>query len=314
MQKDKKRIARRVVQVIISVVVAVLIVGVLYYVTQGRDLPILNPSGTIADQQRTLIYITVGLGFFVVIPVFILLFSIAWRYRDGGKASRYQPDAKEDMRLEALWWGIPILIIIALSIITWISTHNLDPFKPLESTKNPVKVQVVSLEWRWLFIYPELGTATINYMNIPENTPIDLSLTSDAPMNTFWVPALAGQVYTMNGMTMKLHLSADEVGTYDGMTSNISGEGYSKMRFKVHSMTEHDFTAWAEKSAQSSNMLTRESYSEIAKQSLDNSEKTYMLMDTGLYDAIINKYMGHENMKTEESHDTHTMNMSGMEH
>lgn len=310
MHKDKNRVMWRVLQVAISVGVALLIIGGLVFVTQGRDIPVLNPAGTIADQQRTLIYITLALGFFVVVPVFILLFTIAWRYRDGNKKAKYDPGFEGHVGLEALWWGIPCLIILALSIITYVSTHSLDPYKPLQSNVKPVKVQVVSLEWRWLFIYPELGTATMNYMNIPENTPIELSLTSDAPMNAFWVPALAGQVYTMNGMTTKLHLSADKVGTYEGMTTNISGEGYSKMRFKVNSMKADDFTAWAEKAAMSNNMLTRKAYGEISQKSHDNSEITYMLMDDALFDSIVNKYMGHGEMKEGDMNMQH----EGMSH
>lgn len=300
MHKDKNRVMWRVLQVAISIGVAVLIIGALIFVTQGRDIPVLNPAGTIADQQRTLIYITLALGVFVVVPVFILLFSIAWRYREGNKKAKYDPGFEGHSGLEALWWGIPCLIILALSVITYVSTHALDPYKPLESEAKPVKVQVVSLEWRWLFIYPELGTATINYMNIPEKTPIELSLTSDAPMNAFWVPALAGQVYTMSGMTTKLHFSADTIGTYEGMTTNISGEGYSKMRFKVNSKSSSDFEAWAKESAKSANVLNQATYANIAEKSHDTDQRTYTLADPQLFDAIINKYMGHGETKGSE--------------
>jgi cytochrome o ubiquinol oxidase subunit 2 len=183
-------------------------------------------------------------------------------------------------------------VIIILAVITAVSTHALDPYKPISSNKTPVKIQVIALEWKWLFVYPDKGIATLNYVNIPEDTPIDLTLTSDAPMNSFWVPALAGQVYAMSGMSTKLHLMADGVGSYNGVSANISGEGFAEMRFKVNSLTEKDFTNWAAKSMRSKDMLTSETYADLAKPSSGDSEATYMLMNNGLYNEVIMKYMG----------------------
>lgn len=303
MRDEKKRVIKRAIQVFASSFIAVALIGIFVFVTQGRDIPVLNPQGEIANQQYTLILITVVLGMFVIIPVFILLFTIAWKYRAGNKKAKYEPDLEGNTALEVLWWVIPFLIILVLAIITHISTHALDPYKELKSDKKAVTVQVVSLKWNWLFIYPENGTATLNYMNIPEKTPINLTLTSDSPMNSFWVPALAGQVYTMSGMSTKLHLMADKVGTYNGSTANISGEGYADLRFKVNSMSEADFKTWIEKAAHSSNMLTMKSYQEITDAHEHMSDTTYMLMATGLYDSIVMKYMHSEkqdNKQTEE--------------
>lgn len=291
MRKDKKSVAQRVVQVALAIFIAAALLAAFVVVTQGRDIPVLNPEGTIAKQQLTLILITTGLGIFVVIPVFILLFTIAWKYREGNTKAQYQPEFHGNAKLEVLWWGIPILIILVLAVITWVSTHALDPYKPLESDKRPVEVQVISLEWKWLFIYPEQGIATVNYMNIPEGTPINLSITSDAPMNSFWVPALAGQVYAMTGMTTKLHLAADTTGSYNGASANLSGDGYAGMRFKVNSLTSTEFEDWVRQSTNADDWLTVTSYNELRQPSKDNKEKTFGLVQGDIFNKVVVKYM-----------------------
>lgn len=313
MRNDKKRALWRAFQVFASSFVTVAIIATFVYATQGRELPILNPHGTIAQQQYTLILITVALGVFVVVPVFILLFSIAWRYRAGNEKAKYDPELEGNRTLEILWWGIPVLIILALAVVTYISTHALDPYKALESDKTPVKVQVVALEWNWLFIYPDYNIATRNFMNIPENTPINLSITADAPMNSFWVPALAGQVYAMSGMTTKLHLMADSVGTYNGSSANISGEGYADMRFKVNSLTENDFATWAKQATLSKDILNEASYAKIAEPSKNAAHTTYKVTTPTMFEDVIMKYMSSENKKSggHESIKSHST-MQGM--
>lgn len=300
MFKDKKTTLRRVKQVGVSSFVTIAILAMLTFVTYGRDIPILNPKGLIANQERDLIYLTFALGMIIVIPVFIMLFSIAWRYRIGNKKAKYDPEFEGHKGIEALWWGIPIAIILILAVITAVSTHALDPYKPISSTVQPVEVQVVSLNWRWLFIYPDHGIATMNYLNIPKDTPINLTITSDAPMNSFWVPALAGQVYSMTGMSTKLHLMADDIGTFQGVSANISGEGYADMRFKVNALNESDFNKWAKDAFNSNSipLLTSDSYKELAMPTRDSSEVTFMLMENNLYNEIIMKYMSHDESAT----------------
>lgn len=291
MRLIKNRALWRAIQVFVSSFFTVAAIGALVFFTQGRDMPVLNPEGLIANQQYVLILITVGLGVLVVVPVFILLFSVAWRYRASNTKAKYDPELEGNKVLEFLWWGIPVIIIVALAIVTYISTHALDPYKELESSKEPVTVQVIALEWNWLFIYPDHGTATLNYMNIPEDTPINLRITADAPMNTFWVPALAGQVYAMSGMTSKLHLMADRPGEYNGSTTNISGEGYSQLRFKVYSQTDQDFTRWARGARTSDTQLTTEKYQQLTELHKREEQKTYALQNKSLYDDVIMKYM-----------------------
>ena len=301
MRKDSKRLKRRILQVLVSVVIAGVILGALAFATYGRDIPVLQPQGVIAEQQFQLILITTLLGVFVVIPVFILLFTIAWKYREGNTKAKYEPEFEGSKLLEALWWGIPCLIILILGIITFISTHALDPYKQLESEKKPVNVQVISLQWKWLFIYPDEGIATVNYLNIPEDTPINFTITSDAPMNSFWVPALGGQVYSMTGMSTKLHLMADKTGTYNGASANLSGDGFAGMKFVVNSQTQTEFEDWLKESKKSQNFLTSITYNELREPSKNDPQKTFGLVEGGIYEAVIMKYMSPKTGDTEHS-------------
>lgn len=311
MHNNKSRVKRRVLQILVSVVIAVVIVGVFALVMYGRDIPVLNPQGIIAEQQYQLILITTLLGVFVVVPVFILLFTVAWKYREGNTKAKYEPEFDGSRWLEALWWGIPCLIILLLAVITFISTHALDPYKAIESDKEPVKIQVVSLQWKWLFIYPDEGIATVNHFTIPEDTPVEFTLTSDAPMNSFWLPSLGGQVYTMSGMSTKLHLMANTVGSYKGASANLSGDGFAGMTFVAHSKTQADYQSWVTSSKTSPDWLTAPTYKKLREPTKDIPEKTFGLVEDGIYDAIIMKYMGPQDNKGLENngHTTSGMDM-----
>lgn len=312
MRNNKKLAARRALQVFLSSFITVALIGIFVYVTQGRDIPVLNPSGTIADQQLILILITTGLGIFVLVPVFILLFTIAWKYRASNKKAKYEPELHDNKWFEVIWWGVPVIIILILAVITHISTHALDPYKPLESDKKPVNVQVISLEWRWLFIYPDYNVATLNYMNIPKDTPINLSITGDSPMNSFWVPALAGQVYSMNGMETKLHFMADKEGSFNGTSANISGDGYAGMTFKVYSMDETKFESWATQPGENRERMTTAKYDEISAKSKDKTERTYTLSQKTLFNDVIMKYMMHKQHGESKADSHHSMKLSGV--
>ena len=287
-----KQTTRTIAKIVTAVVVAAAMVGTLVYVSYGRAMPVLDTHGLIADKERDLIYLTVALGVLIVVPVFIMLFIISWKYRASNTKAVYQPDFAGSKKLEAVLWGIPMVFIIALAIITGISTHELDPFKPITSSVKPVNIQVVALQWRWLFIYPDQNVATLNYVNIPEKTPVNFILTSDAPMNSFWIPALAGQVYAMSGMSTQLHVMADGVGNYTGTSANISGAGFADMTFKVHSMKAGDFDNWAMNSTSSLSILDADSYMNLAKQSTNKDDKTFMLIDPTLYNDVVMKTMG----------------------
>lgn len=263
------------------------------YLIRINDIAILNPSGTIAEKQRNLLVFATLLGMIVVVPVFIMTATFAYRYREGNKKAAYRPDWDKNHWLEAVWWGIPIVIIIILSIVTWRTTHDLDPYKPLETDTPPVTIQVVALQWKWLFIYPDQNIATVNYIQVPEKTPINFEIAADAPMNSFWIPKLGGQVYAMNGMVTKLHLQADEIGEYDGVSSNISGEGFASMRFKVRATTRVEFDEWVASVKRGTATLDHEEYAKLAQPTSKHPVTTYSAADHDLYDTIVMKYMDH---------------------
>ncbi|TXK71246.1 ubiquinol oxidase subunit II [Paenibacillus sp. N3.4] len=251
---------------------------------------VLNPKGPIGAQQRDLMMISSVLCAVILVPVLALTAWIVWRYRDkeGNKAS-YRPNWAHSTTLETIWWSIPIIIIVTLAVVTIRYTYALEPSKPLVSSKAPVTVQVTSLDWKWLFTYPELGIATVNYLQIPEGTPIKFELTSDAPMNSFWVPQLGGQIYTMSGMAMTLYLQADEIGHYFGTGANFSGEHFADMTFDVNATSQADFDAFVAKTKQVNTALTMESYTALAKPGKSGVQYFSSIPD-GLFQYIVTKY------------------------
>jgi cytochrome o ubiquinol oxidase subunit 2 len=291
--------------------VALIVVAVLFF--RSVDVAVLNPQGEIADKQRNLIFFTLFLSAIVVIPVFILLAVFAWKYREGNHKARYRPNWDSNKLLESIWWGIPCVIILILGVVTWHTSHELDPYKALNSNVKPINVQVVALQWKWLFIYPDLHIASVNLLQFPEKTPIDFTLTADAPMNSFWVPSLGGQVYAMSGMSTQLHLSADTTGDYHGSSANISGKGFADMTFIARSTTKTDFDAWVQRIAHSAGTMSMTEYSKLAQPGTNKEPVFYSLADRNLYDEIIMKYMSpmpsNQNVK-----DTPTHNESSSEH
>lgn len=274
-------------------ILLVIVIGMLVALYWGPlNTPVLEPSGTIADKERDLIITASLLMLIVVIPVFILTFVFAWRYRESNEKARHAPDWEHNYIAEYCWWGIPILIIIVLAVITWKSSHDLNPFKPLVSVKKPVKIQVVALNWKWLFIYPEEGIATINFIQFPEQTPLNFEITSDAPMNSFWIPALGGQIYAMPAMRSKLHLIANKIGTFRGSSANISGDGFANMRFIAKSTSEEDFKDWVQTAKQSKKQLGLKEYNQLlTPNALYEPVATFVLTEKDLFDQIIMKYM-----------------------
>lgn len=270
---------------------------------QGSNIAVLNPQGDIASQQRQLMIIATLLMLIVVLPVFALTFAISWKYRASNKSkTKYTPNHDSDHKLEIVWWSIPFIIITILSIIIWQSSHKLDPYRPLDNSKAPITIQVVSLEWKWLFIYPDHGIATVNYLQIPEDTPINFKLTSDASMNSFWIPQLGGQVYTMAAMETKLHLIANNPGEYIGQSANLSGDGFAGMRFTAKATSFGEFDKWIQTAKQSPIELSQEEYKKIAEPSKNNPPAMYTYNDKRVYNEIIEKYLGPEGSKKNHAH------------
>jgi len=284
-----------VVPVLLLVGVLILLVGY----AQAHPPALFDTAGPIAEKERNLIYFALGLSLIVVLPVFGMLFAFAWKYREGNDKAKYSPELGGSKRAETIWWAIPGVLILILSIVTWNSSHDLDPYKKLVSSKQPLTVQVVSLDWKWLFIYPEQGVATVNDLTIPVGVPINFQLTSDAPMNSFWIPRLGGQVYTMPGMMTELHLMADKTGTYRGVSANISGKGFADMKFDTQAVSEADFADWVRAPGATTHTLDAAAYNELAKPTTKVYMDFYNSVESGMFDSIMHKYMSPDEMHME---------------
>ena len=259
----------------------------------GLNSAVINPIGQIAIKERNLIIIATVLMLIVVIPVFFMAFYFPWKYRaDNTKAhSEYAPDWDYNFTYEAIWWGFPCVIVFALSVLAWQSTHELDPYKPINTNKQPITIQVVALQWKWLFIYPEQNIATVNFVQFPEKTPVKFEITSDAPMNSFWIPMLAGQIYAMPGMRTELNVIADETGNFRGSSANLSGEGFSGMYFTAKSTSQEDFDHWVQSIKQSPKNLNQEEYKKLASPSEYHPIEYFTMNEKALFDQIVMKYM-----------------------
>jgi cytochrome o ubiquinol oxidase subunit 2 len=261
-----------------------------YYVST-HNIPVLDPKGMIGEKERDLIVTASLLMLIVVIPVFILTWVFAWVYREGSEKGKHHPDWEHNYIAEYCWWGVPIVIIAVLAALTWKSSHELNPFKPIPSNKKTLVIQAVALQWKWLFIYPEQGIATVNFVQFPEKTPLSFEITSDAPMNSFWIPQLGGQIYAMPAMRSKLYLIANETGSYRGCSANISGTGFAGMTFTAKSTSEADFEEWVQTVKQSPKSLNLSEYQGLLQPSEYDPVSYFVLAEPGLFDQIIMKYM-----------------------
>lgn len=272
----------------------------------GNSLvPLFTPKGWIAIQQHQLMITIVLIMLLVVVPVIFAVFYVGWKYREGNTKNNYTPDWDHHHGLQTLYWAFPTTIIVVLSIINWQTAHKLDPFRPIQSSVKPMTIQVVALRWKWLFIYPEQGIATVNYVAFPEKTPLTFYLTADAPLNSFWIPQLGGQMYAMPGMSNRLHLIANTVGDYQGSTAELSGAGFAGMRFTAKSLSQNDFDAWVQTVRRSSRELTLQEYTNLTNPTEDTPPTFYASTEADLYNTILMKFM-----KSPRSMDT----MAGMQH
>ncbi|RPE03577.1 cytochrome o ubiquinol oxidase subunit II [Candidatus Pantoea deserta] len=259
----------------------------------GCDNALLNPKGQIALEQRSLILTAFGLMLIVVIPAILMAVMFAWKYRASNTEAKYSPNWSHSNKVEAVVWTIPILIILFLGVLTWKSTHALEPSKPLASDVKPVEIQVVALDWKWLFIYPEQGIATVNQIAFPANTPVSFKITSNSVMNSFFIPTLGSQIYAMAGMQTKLHLIANEPGTFDGISSNFSGRGFSGMKFKaIATKDDAEFQQWVAKVKAAPNTLTTmEDFEKLAVPSENHPVEYFSSANPELFKQVIAKFM-----------------------
>ncbi len=265
---------------------------IVFFVLKSDAALLTHPKGIIARSELDLIATNYLLMLIVIVPAFILLFAIAWKYRAKNSKAKYEPEAAHSVFRELILWIIPSVIIAAMAVVTWDATHKLDPYKPLESEVDPLTIQVVALDWKWLFIYPEQGIATVNFVQIPAGAPIHFSLSADgSPMNSFWIPQLSGQIYAMTGMVTTLHMMADEPGVYTGRAAEINGRGFADMTFVVKSTSQSDFDDWVALVKRSPLQLTDRIYHEFAKPSENHPIEFYSYVEKDLFDKIVMKYM-----------------------
>ncbi|MEK3884098.1 ubiquinol oxidase subunit II [Paenibacillus sp. PL2-23] len=252
---------------------------------------VLDPKGPIGESQKDLIIITTLLCAIIIVPVLILTAVIVWRYRDRpGRKAKYAPEWEHNTKLEVTWWSIPIVIIVILAGVTVYYTYKLEPSKPIASEKAPITIQVTSMDWKWLFKYPGENIATVNYVKFPEDTPIRFQLTSDTAMNSFWIPQLGGQLYSMSGMAMTLYLQADEQGTYYGSGANFNGMDFAQMTFDADAVSQEEYEAWVQEVKSSAPALTMNVYEELTEPGPSNVQ-LFSSFPEGLFEHIVTQYV-----------------------
>src|ERR1700726_1921221 len=265
--------------------VAVILIGaaILGGCTEG----VLDPKGPIAVADRQILLNALGIMLAIVIPVILATLGVAFKFRASNERARYRPNFAYSGRLELLVWSIPAMTVFLVGGVAWVGAHDVSPRKPIASTVKPLRVQVASLDWKWLFIYPDQGVASVNRLTIPVGTPVSLELTSSGVMNSFFVPQLGSQIYTMAGMITRLHLQADHPGTYRGFSAQFGGEGFSDMHFDADAVTNEKFAQWLDAARSAGPALDAKTYADLAKPSAAVAPFTYRSVAPGLFDGIV---------------------------
>ena len=263
---------------------AVVLIGVA--LLTGCTEGVLDPQGPIAAAERQIMFNATGIMLAIVIPTILATLGVAYWFRSSNTRARYLPEFENSGRLELLIWSIPIMTVILVGGVAWVGSYDLDPRKPIASEAKPVQVQVVSLDWKWLFIYPEQGIATVNQLTVPAGTPVHFELTSSGVMNSFFVPQLGSMIYTMPGMVTQLYLRADRPGSYRGLSANFSGEGFSDMRFTVNAVGSEDFSRWVDSVRSAGPVLDAEVYSDLAKPSVAVAPSSFRAVAPDLFNGI----------------------------
>jgi cytochrome o ubiquinol oxidase subunit 2 len=262
-------------------------IGAAFLLASCARTGVLDPQGPIAAAERLLLINSTAIMLVVVIPVIVATLACAWWYRASNTHATRSLDESYEGRVEFVVWSIPALTVILLGGVIWIGSHQLDPRAPIAGTSDPLRVDVVSLDWKWLFIYPDKGVATVNQLVIPAGTPIQFRLTSATVMNSFFVPQLGSQIYTMGGMTTHLSLLADNPGEFPGFSANYSGAGFAWMQFTVKSVPSADFNAWLDQARASGSALDDAGYAALAQPSKDVPPTTYRSVDAKLFERIV---------------------------
>jgi cytochrome o ubiquinol oxidase subunit 2 len=257
----------------------------------GCSEGVLDPKGPVAAAERLILFNSLGIMLAIVIPTILATLGVAWWFRSSNSRARYLPSFEFSGRLEILVWSIPAMTVLLVGGVAWVGSYDLDPRKLLSSTVKPVRVQVVSLDWKWLFIYPDQGIATVNQLTIPVGTPVSFELTSSGVMNSFFVPQLGSQIYTMAGMVTRLHLQADHPGTYRGLSAQFSGDGFADMRFNVEAVPAEGFAQWVAATRSAGPVLDAQAYSDLARPSSAVAPFTYRAVVPNLFNGVLSAGM-----------------------
>jgi cytochrome o ubiquinol oxidase subunit II len=249
---------------------------------------VLDPQGPVAAAERLILLNASAIMLVVVLPVIVLTLAFAWWYRASNARAEYQPDWSYSGHVELVTWSIPAMVVILLGAVAWIGSHQLDPARKLQSDATPMRIEVVSLDWKWLFIYPDQRVAALNELVIPAGIPVEFSLTSATVMNSFFVPQLGSQIYTMPGMTTRLNLLAAQPGDYPGLSANFSGDGFSDMRFLVHAVPAAEFAGWLARTREAAPALDADVYSQLEHPAGDAQSRVYGSIDPALFERIAN--------------------------
>jgi cytochrome o ubiquinol oxidase subunit 2 len=254
---------------------------------------VLSPIGPVGAAERTILLDALAIMLAIVVPTIVATLAFAWWYRAGNTRARYLPNFQYSGQLELLVWSVPALVVLFLGGIAWISSHDLDPAQPLtwaapaEKRVQPLEVEVVSLDWKWLFIYPEQHIASINRLVVPTAVPLHLRVTSATVMNVFFVPRLGSEIYSMSGMATRINLQADQPGTYPGLSANFSGDGFSDMHFTLESVDSEQFNTWVAGAARVGEVLDDTAYRSLLRQTSNIQPYTYREVDAGLFNRIV---------------------------
>jgi cytochrome o ubiquinol oxidase subunit 2 len=278
------------------VVLAVVLIGAA--TLGGCNEGVLDPKGSIAVAERQILFNSLGIMLAIVIPTILATFGVAYWFRSSNERARYQPEFRYSGRLEVLVWAIPAMTVLLVGGVAWVGAHDLDPRKAIGEAAKPVTVQVVSLDWKWLFIYPEQGVASVNHLVVPAGTPISFELTSSGVMNSFFVPQLGSQIYTMSGMVTHLQLQADHPGSYRGLSAQFSGDGFADMRFVVDAMPAQQFEQWVASTRGNGPTLDPQSYADLAKPSEAVAPFTYGAVSPDLFNTIMSSAMADDPLCT----------------
>ena len=253
----------------------------------GCQAGVLDPQGAVGGAEKTILIDSLLIMLAIVVPTIAAILAFAFWYREGNRRAHYRPDFAYSGRIELIVWAIPLLVILLLGGVAWIGSHQLDPAEKLASKNQPIDIQVVSLDWKWLFVYPAQHVASVNQLVVPAGVPIHFLLTSGSVLNTFFVPQLGSMIYTMNGMQTQLNLIADHPGTYPGLSGHFSGDGFPGMHFDVHALPADQFASWVETTRSNGPSLDADSYKKLARQSMDVQPFTYRDADPALFTKIV---------------------------